>query len=372
MPDAQPPLNILHLTAGSDAGGLSRYVLNVSTALSRLGHRVTVAGDVGVWQNQFDASGVNYFRIPIKQGATGIWKSVSALKKWINTNGPVDVIHTHYRRATWVARRLKSAAPAPVLYTLHLSHMNVTGMRRVLSDFGDFCHCASVDARDWALAERLVTRDNTIVIPHGITLDDFPTGTDATRADARAALGIPATTRVCAYVGRLDTPKNVDWLLDIARQWKRPAPLVLLIAGDGPDRAEIENQIQRDGLISRVRLLGETDPRRVYHAADLLLLASSREGFSYVCAEAMACGLPVVRTHTSGTTETIIENVTGRSTPIDRAAFVACAIDTLHDQDACQRMGQQASIVARQRFDIAQQIDQTLALYQRIRTVRSA
>jgi glycosyltransferase involved in cell wall biosynthesis len=371
MHDAHQPLDILHITAGSDAGGLSRYVLDVSGALLRDGHKVTVAGDVGVWQNRFDATGVNYLHIPLKQGATGVWRSIRALKQWIRQHGSPDVIHTHYRRATWVARRLRSVTPAPVLYTLHLSHMNVTGLRRVLSDFGDTCHCASADARNWALTEKLVTDNNAIIIPHGIALNDFSPATETTRDDARSAMNIPPHVRVAAYVGRLDTPKNVEWLLDIARLWNDPRPVLLLIAGDGPDRAMLENLIRQHHLHARVQLLGEIDPRRVYHAADVLLLASSREGFSYVCCEAMACGLPVIRTRTSGCTEIILDNITGHATPIDRNAFVTCAINTLADEDACRHMGQQASIIARQRFDIAQQMNQTFLLYQNLCTGKS-
>ena len=40
------PLHVLHLTAGSDAGGLSRYIYDVSLAMHEQGHRITVAGEV--------------------------------------------------------------------------------------------------------------------------------------------------------------------------------------------------------------------------------------------------------------------------------------------------------------------------------------
>src|SRR5205085_11098493 len=46
---AQGPLRILHLTAGSDAGGLSRYIYDLSMAMIAQGHEITVGGERGAW-----------------------------------------------------------------------------------------------------------------------------------------------------------------------------------------------------------------------------------------------------------------------------------------------------------------------------------
>ena len=73
----------------------------------------------------------------------------------------------------------------------------------------------------------------------------------------------------------------------------------LLICGEGPMRAELERRARRLLVADRVRFLGRIeheDLNRYYSAADILVLASYREGWPNVLLEAMACGTPVVAT----------------------------------------------------------------------------
>src|SRR6202044_2332351 len=98
-----------------------------------------------------------------------------------------------------------------------------------------------------------------------------------------------------------------------------------------------KERIQQLRVEDRVRILGPREPLPLLHAADALLLASAREGFSYACAEAMCAGVPVLRTRTSGTKELIVEGVTGRSVEIDRATFVREAMEFLSDRDGLRR-----------------------------------
>ena len=61
-------LRILHLTLGADAGGLSRYITDLSLAMHKLGHQITVAGDTGAWQWLFDSMPFPYLKVPLKGG----------------------------------------------------------------------------------------------------------------------------------------------------------------------------------------------------------------------------------------------------------------------------------------------------------------
>ena len=117
---------------------------------------------------------------------------------------------------------------------------------------------------------------------------------------------------------------------------------------------------------SRVQLLGHRDPLPIYEAADALLLPSLREGFSLVTAEAMSVGVPVLRTRTSGTGELIVENVTGRSTPIEHDAFVAAAIEFLADPIKLREMGAAGAKHVREHLTFDLQFDRTMAMYRRL------
>ena len=82
----------------------------------------------------------------------------------------------------------------------------------------------------------------------------------------------------------------------------------LVLAGDGPDRAKLENLARELNVTDRVTFLGavpQAQLRAHYVAADALVLSSSREGWANVLLEAMACGTPVVASRVYGTPEVV-------------------------------------------------------------------
>jgi glycosyltransferase involved in cell wall biosynthesis len=362
-------LRILHLLTSTEAGGLSRYVHDLALASIRRGHEALVAGDSGAWQGLFDDSDVPFMRIPLNGGPVCFLRCAHRLRTWMKPSPP-QVIHTHYRKATLLARRLQRKGTPPILYTLHLSHMPARGLRRWLTDFGDHTHVAAAQARQWLMDESLVRADRITLIPHGINVDSYPQRDHATALSARHALGFAPEDLLVAYVGRMDWPKNEAWMLDLAERTRQTLPrLRVLMAGDGPNAAALHRAIEARNLGDRVRMLGHRDPLPIYQAIDALLLPSQREGFSLVCAEAMSVGVPCLRTHTSGSEELIVPDVTGRSTPIDREAFVMAATEFLSDRDRLWRMGQAAAAHIRAHFTYDRQVDQTLDLYRRLATL---
>jgi glycosyltransferase involved in cell wall biosynthesis len=361
MADARP-LRILHLTAGSDAGGVSRYMHSLCQAMHEAGHEVAIAGERGVWHDLFAGAPWPWIEAPLKAGPMGLRRAERTIAKYVAEH-PVDVIHTHYRKATLIARRVQKTAHSPLLYSLHLSPIPISGPRGWFTDFGDHIHTPSVDGRQWLIDDASVAPGKITVIPHGIDATKFPVPDASQRQAARTALNLAPEDRVALFVGRLENPKNEAWLLDIAEAIPN---LHVLLVGDGTDEVRLAHHIESKHLTDHVRLLGRRDPLLPYHAADALLLPSAAEGFSYACAEAMCAGLPVLRTHTSGTSELILENITGRSTPIDRPAFVSAAIEFLSDAPALRRMGIAAADHIRKNFTFDHQLAQTISLYHRL------
>jgi len=103
----------------------------------------------------------------------------------------------------------------------------------------------------------------------------------------------------------------------------------LLVVGEGPERGRLEQLGRKLGVCDRVRLLGALDHAalpRIYTAADVLVLASSREGWANVLLEAMACGTPVIASNVWGNPEVVRTQeagiVIGENTPEAIAAAV--------------------------------------------------
>lgn len=105
-----------------------------------------------------------------------------------------------------------------------------------------------------------------------------------------------------------------------------------LIAGEGEERAALEKQVRDLKIASRVRFLGAIPHEKlfeIYNAADVLVLASSREGWPNVLLEAMACGTPCVATNAWGNGEVIGDPVAGLTVKDRTPKAFAEAINSL-------------------------------------------
>ena len=362
-PDNSPPLRVLHLTAGSDAGGLSRYIFDLSFAMQAKGHQIAVAGQKGAWHWLFESAPFPWIEAPMKGGPFALRNSAKILTRWIDEH-PIDILHVHYRKCALVGRQIRKQHAVPMLYTLHLSDIKLSWPWRQFTDFGDHTHVASKEAREWLVREAKVPQELISILPHGVDPRRFPIANTETKTAAKEALGMKSTDLVAAYVGRMDSPKNEEWMLDLAATSRDRLPnLKVIMVGEGPHEIALRRRVQQQHLEDRVVLLGHRDPKPIYHAADALLLPSSREGFSLVCAEAMSTGIPVLRTRTAGTDALVVENATGRSVPIDHDAFISAAVEFLSDAEGLRRMGALAAKHVHTNFSFDRQVKDTVDLY---------
>jgi glycosyltransferase involved in cell wall biosynthesis len=123
------------------------------------------------------------------------------------------------------------------------------------------------------------------------------------------------------HVGRLVEKKGILHTLQAFKAAvSDDLPLELVVAGDGPQRAEAERLSQELNVDDKVRFLGSVRYDRVraeMQAADVLVLHSvtasdgDTEGLPIVIGEAMAMGLPVISTHHAGIPEIIRDGATG-------------------------------------------------------------
>jgi glycosyltransferase involved in cell wall biosynthesis len=145
------------------------------------------------------------------------------------------------------------------------------------------------------------------VVPPGVDLDRFVPGNTAA---SRRRLGVPDSSWVAVSVRRLVPRTGIDILV---AAWAELARLredvLLLVVGDGPARARLE-QLSRDlGLDETVRFVGPVSDRDLtayYQLADVCVVPSlALEGFGLVVLEALACGPPVIASDSGGLPEAL-------------------------------------------------------------------
>jgi glycosyltransferase involved in cell wall biosynthesis len=114
-------------------------------------------------------------------------------------------------------------------------------------------------------------------------------------------------------VGRLSPEKGVDLLLDACGALRRSGyGFSLVVAGDGPDHAALEQQAARLGIDQRVTFLGSVrNVGSLYSAIDVLVIPSRSEGLPNVLLEALAADLPVVSTRVGAVPEVLTDPAAG-------------------------------------------------------------
>jgi glycosyltransferase involved in cell wall biosynthesis len=177
------------------------------------------------------------------------------------------------------------------------------------------------------------------------------------RNSAKRKYGVEGPAPVLISVGNLIQPKGHHIAIE-ATAYHPSARL--LVVGAGPERPALQALAGRLGISERVYFLGrvgQAELPETYSAADILILASSREGWANVLLEAMACGTPIVATDVGGTPEVITEPAAGllvkeRTAPAFAEA-VARLLDAPPTREATRRYAESFSWEATTRGQLA-------------------
>ncbi len=169
------------------------------------------------------------------------------------------------------------------------------------------------------------TREKLHVLRNGVDLARFQ---PQPQQAARAALALKGET-VLLSVGHLIERKGHHFAIDALTDLPQAT---LYIVGAGEEQAFLQQRAQQRGVAERVHLVGAVDHQQLacwYSAADVLILASSREGWANVLLESMACGTPVVATAINGTPEVVRSDVAGRLIQERSGPAIAAAVKAL-------------------------------------------
>ena len=158
-------------------------------------------------------------------------------------------------------------------------------------------------------------------------------GSAASPGDRDAASAQPASRLVC--VGRLSKEKGQLLLVEAASRIKASGRTIeVVLAGDGPMRAEIETLIARHALEGQVRITGWLDAQAIQNElrqARALIVPSLSEGLPVVIMEAMAHRLPVIAPYLAGIPELVTHGKTGWLFPAGDVAALTSAVQACLD-----------------------------------------
>ncbi|BAS27135.1 glycosyl transferase family 1 [Limnochorda pilosa] len=371
-------------------GGLARAVAGLSRALAAGGVevRVLTLGEAGSPFREEDG-GVEVIRLrngfpPAPDLVTAVAHfNFDALQEAIALSGRgFDLIHAHDWLVAYAARTLKHGFRVPLVATLHATEHGRnrgihTPLQRYIHDMEwtltyeawRVILCSSAMREETARLFNLPA-DKTLVLPNGVEPDELAVPADEDLAAFRRMHAAPDQTLILA-MGRLVPEKGFDVLLDAFRLVLDRFPRAkLVIAGEGPHRAALEERAGRLGVAPHVYFKGfAADPvrNRLLHVADVAVFPSTYEPFGIVALEAMGAGLPVVASRCGGLPEVVEHGETGLLVPAgDPAALADALVPLLLSPGLREHLGRRGRERVAARFGWRRVAERTLEEYQRV------
>ncbi|OGO22826.1 MAG: hypothetical protein A2Z28_03140 [Chloroflexi bacterium RBG_16_51_9] len=340
-----------------DTGGMSVYIVELASALGKMGHLVDVYTRVhDPRDRQIYALGKDVQLIHLKAGED--WQipklavysylpdfacGIEAFRK--ENNLQYDLVFSHYWLSAWVGEYLQQWWHVPHLTMFHTigAVKNVTGIGEdepelrieTEKELARSCYhiIAPTEKEKEALVQHYGSAPEKIsIVPCGVNLETFyPMG----KEKAKRELGLN-DNKIILFVGRIEPVKGIEQLLRAMSylQNKRGSRLVI-IGGDDSSQYETARLLalaRELNIEDSVTFAGSVKQDKFpcyYSAADVCVISSYYESFGLVALESLACGTPVVATDVGGSKSIIREGETGYVVADNEPHQLAQKIDLL-------------------------------------------
>lgn len=317
----------------SAGGGIQSHIRNLRQWLRDHGHSVISAGLHDGVANEEDRDVIN---LPLDRctGADGgdrhdpaiirlfwIIRSAIILRRAISRT-EIDIVHAHETTPLLVAWLATIGLRRPLILTFHgASPDRQRSFSLIARLFADYVVSPSQTSVSH-LVELGVPKDRIFQL--GLGVPPFgPLDPDRVSGIRAAALDDEGKFLIFS-LSRLEPQKGLDAMIRVASKVREKIPEArFVVAGDGPLRPILEQQLVECGVDDVMTFIGKTDRAGEYlHASDLYLLTSRWEELPISIVEAMRAGLPIVATDCGGVGELIDDNV-GRLCVIDDETALA-------------------------------------------------
>ena len=367
-------MKIFMATMGLGIGGAETHIVELAKELKARGHEVVIASNGGVYVAEVEAAGIRHYAVPMHRRSVGdMLRSRTLLRRILREERP-DIVHAHARIPAFLCGTLQRELGFPFVTSCH-GVFQVSGMLKLLSNWGQRTLAVSEDIRDYLIQEYGVPAGHITLTINGIDTEKFSPGVSGEAVREEFCLG---DDPVIGHVSRLDQASSLAarQLIELAPQLDRAAPGVrILITGGGDVFEELDRQAKEVNLkLGRpcVVLTGpRTDINVVAAACDLFV------GVSRSALEAMAAEKPVVLSGAQGHTglfrpelleKAIDTNFCCRTDPIATEAVLLEAVTSAlalpeEEKRALGRYGRQ---VVQEHYSVRRMAEDCLAVYDQV------
>ncbi len=349
-------MKILHTESSCGWGGQEIRILDEAQGLIARGHEVALA--VPAEANIHAAALKRSLPVTALPIARKGFRGVLALRALVGAHRP-DVINTHSSTDTWLTALACASLPdaPPVVRTRHISApipndpltrwLYLRATRHIVT--------TGEGLRSQLVRDNRFPAERITSVPTGIDPARFVPGD---RARAREMTGLPAERPLIGIVATLRSWKGHRYLIDAFSRLKSDAGLV--IVGDGPQRRNLESQIDELRLRERVWLAGNQENVLPWlQAFDVFALPSyANEGVPQALIQAMLCGLACVTTLVGSIGELAQDGLTALTVaPADAAPLQGALEKLLEDPGLRGKLGDTAREHCARNFGVGAMLD---------------
>ncbi|MBM4017645.1 MAG: glycosyltransferase family 4 protein [Planctomycetes bacterium] len=325
-------LKIVHIITRLIVGGAQENTILTCREQARLGHDVTLLagppeGPEGSLVDAARAAGIRTVLVPPLVRPVRPWHDLEAyadLAKHLRDIRP-DVVHTHSSKAGILGRlAARRTGAACIVHTIHglpfdeyqgcAARWAYREAERRAARWSHRLIAVSRDMADRAAAAGLAPRGAVAVIYSGMDTERFRAAAGQREA-VRQEWGAGPGDFVLLKVARLFHLKGHEFVLPAFAEVLRRCPRAMLVlAGGGILRPQLEALAARLGAAARVRFIGLVPPERmpaVLWAADAVVHAGLREGLARVLPQAGLCRRPAVAYDVGGAREVVRDGENG-------------------------------------------------------------
>ncbi len=353
---------ILHIDTGRTFRGGQRQLYLLSRRLHAMGLAQTIVLPQG------SELALRIEDIPVLEISSSALLRIirlSRLKEAV-ISGNINIIHAHDSHAHTLGMLLKRWRPDLKLIVSRRVTFppKSAASRRLKYGQGVDCFIAISGAVKSSLLDNGIAAENIDIVPSGLDIETISSA-EADRQFVSSKL--PGCSFVIVSAGALTGEKDMATAIRaFATVAAESGEAGMIILGEGPQRAKLEQLRAQLGL-DRLVLAGYHEPLApIFKACDLFLLTSASEGLNTSAIEAAACGLPLVVSDVGGLPEIAELDNNGLLCPPGRPErFAAAIVELIKDGARRQRMATR-SIERAARFDIAATAEKTRELYKRV------
>ena len=337
-------MKICQIVASYGDGGLEKHVVELCNEMSKA-EDVTLIAPTEMGNSLADT--VHFIPMNFKRSRHNpflLWDLLKILRK-----EQFDIVHGQAGKAVMLLAILRGLFPGKTVGTIHNNRVKRSGT------FVDISHIIAVSQ-----GAKAVIKDNipVTVVYNGIKPVNMENG--FTKQQLCEVFQLDVGKPLLCSIGRLVPAKGFDLLIEAFHN----VDANLLIAGDGMEREALQQQLNKLGLQDRVKLLGyRADIADILHGVDGVIIASRNEGFSYVFAEALLQGKPIVSTDVPVANEVLDAELLMETASESMSLKLN---ELVFDPDRWTRLMMPAYHIAHEKFALSAMVSGTLDVYRKV------